>query len=187
MSYILDAVRKADQERRENLAPVVHSLGAHSHSRMPVKSRLNAHWPAIIAGTLLVNLAGWYWSSNARSTSDKESAIASLEPHAEASVEISNPHATPQAEQPSLQIERLDKVLLWQAPVDAQNAVRSLDFSFHVYADDASRRTIIINGQRVAEKDQISQDLALNEITNNGVVLLYQNSLLIEADILEQW
>lgn len=187
MSYILDAVRKADQERRENLAPVVHSLGTQSQSRMPVNSRLSGHWPTIIAGTLLVNLAGWYWSSNARTTPELDSAIASFETPAETSVTSSNPVATSQTEHLPLQIAPLNKVPLWQASVDAQNAVRSLDFSFHVYADDVSKRTIIINGLRVAENDQISRDLALNEITNSGVILLYQNSSLIEVDILEQW
>ena len=183
MSYILDAVRKADQERREKLAPDARSLGAQSPSKMPENSRLGAHWPAIIAGAILVNLAGWYWSSGARTPPKADSGIAVEIPLADDSMVAVESIAASQ----TANIEEPHKVPLWQAPVDAQNAVRSLDFSFHVYANDASRRTIIINGQRVAEKERISQDLTLNEITNSGVILGYQNSLLIEVDILEQW
>ncbi len=180
MSYILDAVRKADQERRENLAPVARSLGAQSQSKMPETSRLGAHWPAIIAGAILVNLAGWYWTL---ATPEANSAVAAELPPAIDSIATVEPLAASQI----AQTRQPHKVPLWQAPVDAQNAVRSLDFSFHVYATDPSRRTIIINGQRIAEKERISQDLALNEITNSGVILAYQSSLLVEVDILEQW
>ncbi|MFK7731883.1 MAG: general secretion pathway protein GspB [Pseudomonadales bacterium] len=183
MSYILDAVRKADQERRENLAPVAHSLSAQSHSTMPASSRLGSSLPAILAGVVLLNLAGWYWSSNAHHTSESASAA----PLEKTPVIISDPTVSVENETQLTQVAQLSKVQLWQSPVDAQNAVRSLEFSFHVYADDVAKRTIIINGQRVAEGDRISQDLSLSEITSSGVILRYQDSLLIETDILEQW
>lgn len=187
MSYILDAVRKADQERRENLTATAHSLGAQSHSKMPENSGLVLRWPGVIAGLLLINLAGWYWSSNARNTPEADRAIANPAPVENTSVTVSDPVVAGQTERYSKPSEGLAKIPQWQAPVDAQNAVRSLEFSFHVYADDAAKRTIIINGQRVAEKDRISQDLSLDQITNSGVILLYQNRLLVEVDILEQW
>ncbi len=187
MSYILDAVRKADQERRENLTPAVHSLGAHSQSKMPESSRFGAHWPVIAAGVVLLNLTGWYWSSNARNATELQ-ALKHTPIAAEAKLPDSKDVITEsQTEHLAASSQALTKIPLWQASADAQNIVRSLEFSFHVYAEDAAQRTIIINGQRVAEKQRISQDLSLSEITSTGVTLLYQNNSLIEVDILEQW
>ncbi len=191
MSYILDAVRKADQERQENLAPTVHSLSVQSPPGMPVKSRMGMQWPVIVLGVLAVNVSGWYWLSQSEQTRDIVSLANDTQTRQISDVAPSerfNPAQNLQAGQQVAQLTTQDKrVHLWQAPVDAQNVVRALEFSFHVYADDASKRTIIINGQRVAEKEAISQDLRLEEITSSGVILRYQENLLIEVEILEQW
>lgn len=62
-----------------------------------------------------------------------------------------------------------------ELPAAVRSAMPSLAFSFHVYASDPSRRTIIINGRRLREGQSLNKDIRLLNITPEGVELMFRN------------
>ena len=55
---------------------------------------------------------------------------------------------------------------------DFQNRVPEMEFSGHVYSIEPGLRMIMINEAVFREGDPIGIDLTLEEITENGVVLI---------------
>ena len=64
--------------------------------------------------------------------------------------------------------------------------VPSLSFSFHVYASDPARRTIIINGRRLREGQTLNKEIRLINITPEGVVVAYRQHH-IALPVINQW
>ena len=59
-------------------------------------------------------------------------------------------------------------------------------FSFHVYASDPARRTIIINGRRLREGQPINGETRLQHITADGVIVEFRNYR-IALPVINQW
>ncbi len=206
MSYILDAVRKAEEERRQSQSAGTRSLAAQS---MPQKSNgKKKYWFLGIALVLIANSAIWYLvSGNGPDTAAKQQAAQSAQrsqseaadnakaskASGEASVRqiasaqgVEPVQSGGQSSIPITARTATQQVKLWQASASAQTAINALEFSFHVYSTDSNRRTIIINNQRMREGDRISDSLSLERITEIGVLLGFED-LLVEVEILEQW
>lgn len=60
-----------------------------------------------------------------------------------------------------------------ELPDDVRNNLPAMTFSFHVYSENPQQRTIIINNRRMREGDEVSAGLQLQQITDDGVVLLF--------------
>ena len=58
-------------------------------------------------------------------------------------------------------------------PLAAQEAIPELHFAGHTYAEDPSKRMIIINNNILREGDKVNNSLSLIEITWTGVILDY--------------
>lgn len=201
MSYILDAIRKAEDERQSNHSAVsVYSVQSARHSaveHMPTSA--NRLWLGVGLGFAL--------SVSALILKPELILMQSAELGAEVDI------AAPLAAAPNHQLTKLPStesessstlasteqvntapkepakalmVPLWKASAAAQTAVSQLQFSFHVFSKKPSSRTIIINGQRMREGQRISAELELASITANGVVLQHSTGL-VSVDILEQW
>jgi len=61
----------------------------------------------------------------------------------------------------------------------------TLEFSTHVYADDADLRAIVVNGTRLAEGDRLGS-LRLQEITEDGAVFRFEGRLVL-VSVLDAW
>ncbi len=61
----------------------------------------------------------------------------------------------------------------------------NLSFSTHVYADDADLRAIVVNGTRLEEGDRLG-NLRLAEITEDGAVFRFENRL-VSVSVLDEW
>ncbi len=61
----------------------------------------------------------------------------------------------------------------------------TLEFSTHVYADDADLRAIVVNGTRLQEGDPLG-DLRLEEITEEGAVFRFEGRL-VSVSVLDAW
>lgn len=64
-----------------------------------------------------------------------------------------------------------------ELPVTVRARIPELSFAGHVYSDQPQKRLIIINNRIVREEDRVDNDLVLEEITREGVVLRYQDSV----------
>lgn len=195
MSYILDAVRKAEQERQKQQEPELLRL---QPSAIGIKPPSRPYYKVtLISCSLLFVVANglvwrWYASNDDTSVDIQHNQVAAALPNKTSTAELPvNTSAVvkvksqPAAASPEKSAE-LPTVALWQAPSNVKSAISSLDFSFHVYSSNPERRTIIINKVRLREGSQIGADLLLHAINEQGVVIRHGN-LLIEVSVLEQW
>ena len=75
---------------------------------------------------------------------------------------------------------------LWQMPLVFQESIPKLNFELHIFSEDPSERTIIINNRRMREGQLISAGLALKEITQTGVIL-HKENIFFHVDVIESW
>jgi general secretion pathway protein B len=73
-----------------------------------------------------------------------------------------------------------------ELPDDVRNNLPAMTFSFHVYSENPQQRTIIINNRRMREGDEVSAGLQLQQITDDGVVLLF-TAHRIHIGVLSGW
>lgn len=71
--------------------------------------------------------------------------------------------------------ETLSGVSHWKTlPSEAQQQLRELAFTAHVYSGDAAARFIRVSGRTLREGDRLNAELQLQQITRDGVVLGYR-------------
>jgi len=54
----------------------------------------------------------------------------------------------------------------------------NLEITSHIYSSQATRRSIVVNGERLAEGDFVAGQIQVKEITHQGMVLKVKDSLL---------
>jgi len=96
----------------------------------------------------------------------------------EALAPMQSQSASPDAAQ---RIEEINEL-----PDAVRNSLPAMTFSFHVYSESPEQRTIIINDRRVREGDEISAGLKLQGITQDGVILLFEQHR-IHISVLSGW
>lgn len=76
----------------------------------------------------------------------------------------------------------------------ARESLYVLTFSFHIYADDADLRAVVVNGQRQSEGSKIiadnGQEFRLIEILETGVILQFDHkgtTQTVQIPVIEDW
>ena len=215
MSYILDALKKSDHERRQGDVPDLRTV------HIPVAQEAGAkQWPYFIIFFLLLSLAfvigmlkPWENHDEKRVSvipSENQQAIAvsktvasNHESFKSKSPEVKLlPDKTPvvvakknEAIQPDIvQQERPEAVLqdyksiphLYEMPESLQQTVPKMSFAGHVYSTIADQRSVIVNDQYMNEGDEIVGGLKIEKITREGLVFLY-NDKTFRMDVLQDW
>ena len=200
MSFILDAIKKSEQERNRARAPSVHTLQDGGKPQPGGRSRRSGLLMLLIALGLLVAAGYWLWPKIS-------SPILEAVQHQlaqQAPIEQETPEA-PTAPQPNTGTSpaqpasaRSDYLMdddlpprhlikeLWELPADYQSTVPAMEFSFHVFSPEPANRTIIINGRRVREGQLVAAGLKLRAITENGLILYYRGRF-FHIDVIEKW
>jgi len=71
---------------------------------------------------------------------------------------------------------RLSKIpFMFQLPDSVKNSLPEIHISFHSYSRKPAARLVSINGKIVREGQQFENDLTLEEITPEGVVMVYKS------------
>jgi general secretion pathway protein B len=200
MSYILDALRKADRDRGLRRVPTLGSV----HVGPASSRRL---WPWLIGGTIVLNLAAFtvmFRLTTATSPAGEGMAGPAVAPAAPAPLAplTSQPpdgavattattavtgrteEARDRAEPPSAVTPAAGERTAPPAPLpgDAQPARAATDGGARqppqelkvevlVYSADRAERAAWINGQRYTEGDRVLGTLVLEEIRRNAVIL----------------
>ena len=203
VSLILDALKKSERERQRDKAPGLQSI----HVPLPHRGK-KSRWPiGLAAAVILVNAAALaYWRLQ-QPTASPPSATAAIKPlvaptatsgrvpaDAGESANMTKPPApefariapeqAPAAQMPAESNLRIEEV--GELPDAVRNELPAMTFSFHVYSANPQQRTIIINNKRMREGDEVSQGLQLQEITDDGVVLLFRQHR-IHINVLSGW
>ena len=204
MSYILDALKKSEQERGHGSAPGVQTLHSSSLSYHTASTPL---WPYLLLGAVLVNLAALVFFMMDRET-DGTPALqrvavtqaadetgtaqqpaarpAALVPQVEpADDTVYKPVSMPDRQRPPPVVAAptppiktaqsgASVVEMDELPFDLLQQIPAMEFSAHVYSSNPVQRSLVINGRFMEEGDYLSGDLYLSEITRDGAIFDFQ-------------
>lgn len=212
MSLILDALKKSEQQRQREKAPGLQSI--HQPAAIVAKRTAQPWWwvAALIIVSNCVFFGYWFWRQQTAVTPVAQIAPiatpAATQPAAQTEKPPQSTAPTQSAESQSAQAEftrisphdtqaqmqtqpasvdatqRVEEIS--ELPDSVRNNLPAMTFSFHVYSESPEQRTIIINDRRVREGDEISAGLKLQSITQDGVVLLFEQHRL-HISVLSGW
>lgn len=211
MSYILDALKKAEADRSPETRAAM-ALAQHDRQR----NRLLVYGLVV---ALIVNVILLLWlflpreqdaaSSQpaAQAQSETQSAAAPPGPAetaampgpqtaaatgtsittADSATRLATPPATtaPAADTLMTPSTRRTPQSLRSLPTGVQRRFPSLEFSTHVYADAPDLRAIVVNGTRLTEGERLGA-LRLEEITEEGAVFAFEDYL-VDVSVLDGW
>ncbi|MGB2272062.1 MAG: general secretion pathway protein GspB [Pseudomonadales bacterium] len=206
MSFILDAIKKSENERQRSKQPDVHSLQDSAPQIKAEASTVSRLVLLLIAISIIVVASWWLWLQVGPQISPRlvawlegveavdktptEAQSLTQEPvyndsaFNESGYKVSSKKINYTADSelpPNNQIKEL-----WEQPADYQSTIPELDFSFHVFSDIPKERMIIINGRRMREGQVVSRGLTLRVITETGVILHYGDRF-FHVDVIEKW
>jgi len=179
MSYILDALNKAEQSRKQQLEPVSKTTSAQvSPSAEPRSNLVYLIGFGLVVAALLI----WFLVPSAEQSNPVKIAetvtptvipmntptlkVVTPTPAEVITTEPAKMEAPAPSEPPSLPT-------LSQLPSEILASLPAIKISAHTYADDAAKRMVIINDKVMHEMRHISAALLLREITLTGVILAY--------------
>ncbi|THB74460.1 MAG: hypothetical protein D6B25_13475 [Desulfobulbaceae bacterium] len=201
MSYILDALKKANQERNLHVDNPDHE--AFIADEHPAESPPRSRAKFLIPTLLLLTLTGvgfMLLKPHKTSVENKPeqselpppTAIYETEPVPDQRVVPSQKKiveeppqrvdiepekvARPVGQSPSAIESRTFEVpLLDSLPFNIQSSVPEMQFSGHVYSSQPSGRMIMINRSILREKEYFSETLQVHEITPEGIIFKYRD------------
>lgn len=192
MSYLLDALRKSEEERQKRAVRPAGAGFTFVRDSTPPKKKFA--FGLILSSLMLLAAvilgAGWWWSqsqvSEPAAPADQVESIGAAADEALPAAEEAPPAplqleaAPPEADPSSLSGPGPDSPdvigYLSEMSPEFQAALPELSFSGHVYSPDPRLRMIMINNAVVREGDPIAADLTLDEIVEEGVVLRFNNT-----------
>lgn len=173
MSYILDALKKSEQNRGKETVPNVQTI----HS-----SSLNYHqqnrplWPWILVAVLIANIFILVYFLKPDAEPEKNSVV--VQP-----VQITprqKPEPTPEVEiVPTVVASVVEEVIappptqlvdIEDLPAHIRQQIPGLVFSAHVYSTEPAQRSIVINNSFMEEGEIMNRNLTLLEITRTGAI-----------------
>jgi general secretion pathway protein B len=174
MSYILDALQRAEAERVRGGVPTLH---ARPLAEQPLPHRLGTplRWGltlAMVALALAVAAAGWWmWPSAPapapaptskptpqRKTTDVDEKLPA-KPKASASASVVQP-----VEPARAKAKEAPAPLLSELPEATRRQIPAMAISGAVYSTNPAQRLLLVNGQVLTQGSQVAPDLTVVEI-----------------------
>lgn len=85
------------------------------------------------------------------------------------------PVATPARRASRLQPHEAEPISFWQLPQAFRDGLPEFKINVLVYAEKREERFLLINGQRLVEKEELIDGVVLDEIRRDGAVFQYRN------------
>ena len=201
MSYILDALKKSEQERQANAGPSLQTI--HQTMRVEHNGRGPLYYLLMLLVLLLTGAVCWLvwyqwqhqavdFASVSQTTPDNTPSEKHGVPAENAADDVT---PVPETSNSEAQLSSNGNAAVdtppvvqdyWELPDNVKSEIPSLTFSFHVFSDNPERRTIIINNKRMREGDRVSDALVLREITPDGVIMSW-NGRYFHLPVVEGW
>ncbi len=214
MSYILDALKKSEQERGNGNIPGVQTV----HSSSLNYNNKKTYWPYILIAAVLLNLVAIIYF-----VFDKENqtAVEAIVTTDQTSTENISPPATT-TEQVQEENKQTVRAAVTEKSITANTAVKpsseeqtshaaskeltsnntvvefydlpehikqqipKVIISAHVYSTNPAQRSIVINNNFMEEGEYVLDDLVLYEITRDGAIFSYHETL-FHRGIINAW
>jgi general secretion pathway protein B len=203
MSYILDALRKADAERERDPARGIHARPA-AQAGANANRRTSLQWPWVLAAGLILAGATWLWSRGGdavsrpvavTASSPVESIAASppatspapatvvLPAPAQAVIEVPRPvppqpvqqaAVAPRAAQAPAPAAAERTYTLADLPADVQQAMPKLAVSGGVYSENVAQRMLVVNGQVFNEGSEVAPGVVLEQVRPRDALLKFR-------------
>ena len=187
MSYILDALKKAEADRdpdtRTTLA--IEQRDRRRHRMLIYVAILALIANGMIILWLFVPDAGQPDSAAQPAIPDTTAAPAAATPVLERDTPVPSADSAPARAPARATAVEPTPTTLAAMPQSARRRFPSLSFSTHIYADDPALRAIVVNGTRLTEGDGLG-DLVVHEITEEGAVFSFDRYL-VSIPVLENW
>lgn len=180
MSYILDALKKSDQQRQRGATPMLQLAQAtEAPPRRPALSQNGAIALALIGVGIII---GWWqpWRAAPSSTPGPVAQPVAAPAPMPAPRQISLPPAAPAQTEPTDPAPSRPEpvapapIALAEAPPAIAQELPAIKISLHSYSANPKERAAMINGALMKEGDTIAPGLRLEQITAKGVVLGYK-------------
>ena len=196
MSFILDAIKKSEKERRLAKQNDIHSFQDEVIKTPKSKKSLFIFKLFLILFLISFFFFVYFFSTEIKSFYShisnkyqdgfiaKDAALEKLSQNQITLEHSSNEIVMYEVNDP-LPNNNLIKEL-WELPLSYQENIPNLNFELHIYSEDSSERTIIINNRRMQEGQLISSGLTLKKITETGVIL-HKDGIFFHVDIIENW
>jgi general secretion pathway protein B len=192
MSYILDALRKADAQRERDAGRGIHAqpaLAAAPAARAAAAPRL-ATLGALAAGILIAAAGGWYFTRSSPAPAVEEGPAGTAAPVTAATPPrtrpvvanaiVPSPAPAPAAPAPTPLHEATSEP---PQPVQAAPATPGLPpdapkvtISGGVYSPDPAQRMLIVNGQVFNEGSEVAPGLAIEKIEARTATLKFRGA-----------
>lgn len=151
-------------------------------SRTPVETYSGSHKPAPGASPTPETA-----KSSARTQVNENFRTFQAEPAEDVAAAKQSPAKTPESQAPAssrvaseTQVESqaapatLEPISYWQLPQSVRDDMPELKITVLVFADKPEDRFLLVNGQRLVEKDEIPGGVVLDEIRRDGAVFQYR-------------
>jgi general secretion pathway protein B len=188
MSFILDALKKAESERSRQIGPVLMDVRiAAPRQRLPT-------WAWVLGVVLLANLLGLAWLmlrpqaaapvelADSAASANPAPPAATTSPVAQPAAETaaappaplpaaaSTTITTPVTMAPAEPVDS-DEVPTMQELLARGVTLPALVLNMHVYDPAPDSRFVLVNGRRLREGDELPDGMRVERITPSGVVL----------------
>lgn len=212
MSYILDALKKSEQERGQGTIPGVQTV--HSSS-LKYHQEKRTVWPWFLVALITINLIAILYFIQSKNTEEpitraqsetisETTALIDNQAKTTAAVSTKNTPVTDSASfssqplpvqkeakaietQPIEYVEPIvETVDLFDLPLNVRQHVPEMKFSAHVYSSNPLQRSLVINGRFMEEGSQVNNGLILSEITSDGAIFNFQGYR-FSTSILSSW
>ena len=207
MSYILDALKKSEQERGHGNIPDVQTV--HSSS-LNYRKEKRTYWPYILITAVILNLALIiYFIIDKEDTvmppTVLQQNIPSEQPDIEKQITFEEnklTEATPSdidtntaetpAKKDTVPTMKAEPVIhkkeapaiidsriieFYELPDSIKNELPAIIISAHIYSSNPKQRSIVINNNFMEEGEYVLDGLILYEITSDGAIFAYQGTL----------
>lgn len=188
MSYILDALRKSEQQRRQGAAPLARLAEAGETGPLRRTRSLNGMIAVLLIGSGVA--VGWWRPWQAGPAMPVPAATVALPPAPppEARRATPAPPAEPVSPRPAAVAQAAppppaagtdaaggpDAGSLSELAPELRQELPALVMSLHSHSADPKERMVMLNGTMLHEGDQVTPGLLLQEVTPDGAILAYR-------------
>lgn len=193
MSFILDALRKSENERQQAAVPGISDVPAVVH-----RNKVPAWMLGVIAGlTACVVVMGWAWIEGIGSPDRASAASMSTEMERVDSAEVADPPSampaavrslareaqqpapdetpTAAAPPPAAQVVNTQSLLTVDQLLSSGADLPELNLELHVFSASPADRFVFINSSKYLEGESLPEGPRIVAITEEGVVMSHRN------------
>jgi len=178
MSYILDALNKADKERKQSETPASKTIIAVEPTAQPNTAWLMA---LLVIGLLIILWFVFQPKETVKTVAPTVATIAPMQTRLkpkpkptkrESTVQITSTFTSIKPQEIQEEPRAIPNIM--GLDQDIRNRLPAISISAHVFSDNAAKCMVIINNQVLREGDYIGEGLRLTDINQDGIQLNFE-------------